>query len=740
MPEVVETVTVGRELRPARVAFLVDPSDLRQVRTAIGHACALWGGALCPLVPVMPRRPPWWGALETGEAPTAAQIVEGYLRTYDPDWIVPLVDGYKPPLLEDRIASADANGIHGPDATLVCPLQPVVVDAYERRFRFHEIDPPRHVIHDPSSGLLLGDVLLGHLGPEAASLRAELASLLGTESVELDAELAVRAQIAVDGEPTVLTPLEIGTSGVLYRHRARRWRYVYFCSLARAWDAIELWNLRAASLDVVACPLEWLAELEPLLDRLLVGEDVLPLAARRLTASEAATAARLASCHGLPLVPPPVFWSSAPAERERPAHAIVSHDSVDCTVRDEQFQVPLLNPRWSERQWPPIAGSWINELELHDDITQGELASIIPSDTAGMARLLDGGWSGQAVRVAHGRIVTGATKYQATVTLRVPTGVDVTRQWFAERGVSVQVSDPGRTALEIARRAGGLLGLHSLLGPERLRMLEEGTRRHHLAAQRVAQAIGRDGIESARGALWRLTTAQVLRAGLLVQCPRCRQTNFTTLQELDEQLRCERCLESFAFPADDPPRRWAYKPVGPFAVPQYAAGAYAVLLALRALEDAWWSGTWAPSMDVEGLGELDFVLWRRPRFLVRRTSLPTLVLGEAKSFDVFAERDVERMVRMRSMLGEGYVCFATLREALTPEERTRIADAAAELAVDGEEQPPVMILTATELWSDSLYAALRRQLGVDITSSEIWSGMSTAKLCTVTQRLHLGSR
>jgi hypothetical protein len=58
--ERIESVSVARELRPTRIAFLVDPNDPHRVRQAVSMASALWGGALCPIVPVMRRRPSRW--------------------------------------------------------------------------------------------------------------------------------------------------------------------------------------------------------------------------------------------------------------------------------------------------------------------------------------------------------------------------------------------------------------------------------------------------------------------------------------------------------------------------------------------------------------------------------------------------------------------------------------------------------------------------------------------------------
>ena len=74
-------------------------------------------------------------------------------------------------------------------------------------------------------------------------------------------------------------------------------------------------------------------------------------------------------------------------------------------------------------------------------------------------------------------------------------------------------------------------------------------------------------------------------------------------------------------------------------------------------------------MDIDGYGELDFALWRRDRFGFLAQPPPQLILGEAKSFDRFQPRDAERMLALRNRLGQGTICFATLRDDLEDEER-----------------------------------------------------------------------
>jgi hypothetical protein len=46
------SITVEQRLRPLRLAFLIEHGSRTQALTAIETCCGLWGGALCPIIPV----------------------------------------------------------------------------------------------------------------------------------------------------------------------------------------------------------------------------------------------------------------------------------------------------------------------------------------------------------------------------------------------------------------------------------------------------------------------------------------------------------------------------------------------------------------------------------------------------------------------------------------------------------------------------------------------------------------
>ncbi|MCL4850121.1 MAG: hypothetical protein KJZ78_01915, partial [Bryobacteraceae bacterium] len=198
---------------------------------------------------------------------------------------------------------------------------------------------------------------------------------------------------------------------------------------------------------------------------------------------------------------------------------------------------------------------------------------------------------------------------------------------------------------------------------------------------------------------------KVLTVGLRLQCPECRQTTWYRLGELDASLRCERCLQTFDFPAADPPRDvWAYRANGPFAIENFAQGAYCVALALHFIEEQLADGSsWVPNISMKDSDgnelEADFAMFLRPRRF-SQIAEPFVVFAECKTFDRFKAKDISRMDQIAKRFPGAVLCFATLNQELTPEEKksiTRIARKGRQSLRTGQQVHPVLVLTKAEL-------------------------------------------
>lgn len=228
------------------------------------------------------------------------------------------------------------------------------------------------------------------------------------------------------------------------------------------------------------------------------------------------------------------------------------------------------------------------------------------------------------------------------------------------------------------------------------------------------------------GDIWRQNTFETLvdhnavELGYELKCTKCGSWSWHELRKLGPQITCHLCLKSFDFPVKNPggsqQGRWAYRVIGPFALPDYAGGGYAAALSIRFFGQVVGgiSGptiTWAAGQNLTFRGgqssEVDFALWYQ-RKEIARCDFPTEILfGEAKSFgkDAFEDRDVARMRGLAERYPGAIFVFATMRngEDLTADEITRIR----RFAEWGRKhdrsrrrtRAPVIVLTGTELFA-----------------------------------------
>lgn len=185
-------------------------------------------------------------------------------------------------------------------------------------------------------------------------------------------------------------------------------------------------------------------------------------------------------------------------------------------------------------------------------------------------------------------------------------------------------------------------------------------------------------------------------------------------------MTCDLCLQAYSFPLTNPTdsscARWAYRVVGPFALPKYAAGGYAAALAIRFFAEVIGhadrsEATWSPGQELTLKNgekiEADFLLWYQRKHLFSTDERTQIVIGEAKSFgkDVFKDDDIARMKQLAGLYPGAVCVFATLKEAeeLSDDEIERIrklAEWGREYDRQGRQtRAPVIVLTGTELFT-----------------------------------------
>jgi hypothetical protein len=201
-----------------------------------------------------------------------------------------------------------------------------------------------------------------------------------------------------------------------------------------------------------------------------------------------------------------------------------------------------------------------------------------------------------------------------------------------------------------------------------------------------------------------LISKGVFRLGVRVQCPHCRRNSWFALESVRDTFICPRCLHGFPAAGNLDSGIWSYKTTGPFSVPGYADGAYAVLLTATFFDDHTMHGmqsTRVLSFEAEADGkklEADVAcLWQDSYYGDRNEGV---LFAECKTYDHFKGKDFERMRALAKMFPGAVLVFSTLRKEFTPKEIagiTKIAKAGRKYWKPERPINPLLVLTGTEL-------------------------------------------
>jgi len=199
----------------------------------------------------------------------------------------------------------------------------------------------------------------------------------------------------------------------------------------------------------------------------------------------------------------------------------------------------------------------------------------------------------------------------------------------------------------------------------------------------------------------------VFKLGWKTKCPNCQRSTWFALPTLRESMECPKCLTSFtaAGNIEQSGNGWYYRTAGPFSVPNYADGAFAVLLTLDALGDRMFSSlrtTSVPSFVATSPEkpnlEADLAMFWKDS--LHGEDVEGLLFGECKTYGLFEVKDFKRMQYLANSFPGAILVFSTLRESLTKREitaLTRLTKAGRKYWKSERPINPVLILTGNEL-------------------------------------------
>ena len=752
-------------LRPTRIGFLVSPTNMAEIRRIMQACSCLWGGVYNPIIPVCDKVPEQWRK-QPFDKLTAPEMTKGYLDFFEPDVFVESESGLAAraqienvPLYlgHPRIVSLDAFFDAVQDRRSEVPLGlnifALYQDLYDREFKFLRR-------HDQGVALFEKSETTGAFVEAAFGGFPEQGFLSANAQAYVDTFNPLQLAPTAENWTKVIkercsTPLTFTTHRIKRQPQGYGEPTLFVVDPNNSLDLIDLWNLRQFNPNVLPVNIEWADQAKEFLRELIVT-NYRPLPGNRhgFMISTTVQVGRSISEDRAKAVVIPTFsdlpsgswgfklwyeriWDVDRVEDQisQPRRARISAASKDLelpvsTERSElSARFPSLSPEFASLYGYGKA-RWTNVLKLHTYGNWESVGLVLPSDFTkeGLPRLRLGG---PAFVSREGLVLPQRYKDHGEH-LSLLTGTQAIVEWLSQHDVEAKPSDPGRIADQILSAIGGFWGAYLFADAETLKLLDDmakSVRRYNDGTieefeDRAAPVDVWEKLISRRKnqqhlprlSLDEFVKANILKLGISVECPNCMKKNWCSLHNLDEQVTCERCLKEFSFPQGGLNFRntpWQYRVVGPFSVPNFAAGAYATVLALRLFSQNLGSHaqlTYSTNLDIT-IGqdklkqEIDFTFWYLRDHLIDQDEEPVLVFGEAKSFATqsFKPEDINRMEILATKFPGAFFVFATLKDTLSDDERSMIGKLALwgrEPLANGLQRAPVIVLTGTELFSD----------------------------------------
>jgi hypothetical protein len=795
-----ETIHGSVLLRPTRVAFLVRPTQENhsQVREIIRTCTCLWGGMFNPIIPVCAVLPIAWREEHFREI-TGRGLAEAYIRFFEPDVFVETEAGLaeeagvedRKTFLSERVTSlkefVHAEENRRADFAFGLSAYDIYSDLYREEFKFAPRKQRNVAIiedDDPYYEAVFG---VFPRAKKLAHIKNAYVDICEPEAFSATAEICLKLF-----KDRHLTPLNATLHKLEVNFGNRDDPTIFVFDPTKTADLIDFWNLRQFRSNVLPVNLHWIKQFEDMV-RKVVTTSHRPLPGNKhgvmidttlefarsinKATKDAVTAAHFQNLPAGSVIRKdwydPIWRTDWRGGGIQPRRAKLTADtaSIEETIdqRETTLRLPSPEPKFARRySFVNNHARWMNVIKFANYFGNSSFALSFPSNVKGeeFPRLE----FGERCLCSREGIVLFRKYKLGSASIRLLSQQDAVIGWLKSRGFEAKPSSSGRNAEQVLRSIGGTRGADLLADEQTLRLLDkmaktiqrepDGTTAQYpdrtASISEWKQVLGRRSRSLfPRAELNDFTKSNVMRIGLRLSCPNCAKENWYSLTDIDYEVTCERCLNSFSFPQTGlgfNEGDWRYRVVGPFSVPNYADGAYAAVLTLRLFKNTLNAGhtptTFATGLDVvHGTSkfEIDFAGWYSEGTKFWIDPSPVVVFGEAKSFgaDVFKDADVQRLKVMAEAIPGSYVVFSAMKKELSKDEKRRIRKFAEWGRVPQKNREPramVIVLTGTELFADHHLKQTWQEVGgshadmvkhPSVMIDDLWT------LADITQRLYL---
>jgi len=745
--------SVNIKTRPLRIAYLVDPNSIAQTREAIRISTTLWGGDYFPIIPLYNRMPATWRDKPI-KTPSAKSVILGYIDAFDPDIFVQLSKGV-PKFISDlgiEVIKSDEIWSTLDEPRNLSPkyglgIFELLNDIFDKNFKFKMKYPIKIIFPKiPKDYSLFWASWFGEL-PEKVipQLEKNYFKPLEIKTPVLKLENIKKLISGRTLFPRRITHHQIENFGSGFR----RDDYIYFLDATKVEDVIDFWNLRALGKTVVPLPKQFKDDpniREVIVDFLKqnrrpwrnnkkVFDFTSIVRSRNSTMEEMQEYANSLKTYLNPKNEPdlhyfslqhwyPRVWDEWARDKDgampssiygEEEESFEISDSKDLHVGFKSL-LPKFANKYSYHGEPRCANevsfSFYGKNEFIAEVFPKAYGENFIKSISGFASFRRDWRVGR-----HGLVKLVRDGFNET--REVPLAEKVFFSWLKDLGWNVKLSSAGLLAKQIHKKLDGFASV--LTNEKMLGLLEhmnggsvkqDGSpitnnkinQERYLPIGEVKKRLSDIGKSNLHNFL---VKKGVFKMGLRLQCPHCLRNSWFPLNDIREKFICPRCLNNFPAIGNIDSSGWCYKTAGPFSVPNYADGAYAVLLTAEFLNDRKMMTmriTPALSFVAEAPGKVNLeadlaAFWQESFYGEKKDGI---LFCECKTYGIFQKKDFDRMRYLAKTFPGAVLIFSTLRKELTKKEIAGIAKIAKagrkywkmELPIN-----PVLILTGNELLS-----------------------------------------
>ncbi len=323
-------------------------------------------------------------------------------------------------------------------------------------------------------------------------------------------------------------------------------------------------------------------------------------------------------------------------------------------------------------------------------------------------------------RINNDGIVKYIRNNKETESFYLPKSFDFFSKYFSKKGFQIIETSSTKLAREVLNNLGGIHGTNILSSQKSIEIIELFEGGKPVSFEELLGNIKRlkpfPEIKEPQDFIQILLDKKIIEFGVNIKCDICEQKSFYLINDLEENIQCSICRNSFPLPQNNPKEtfKYAYRGLGSFSRNNKVDGLLCVFLTIRLfnleLTDSDREISFIMDFDIKDKKnkyEVDLAIISKH---FKNRWIPFSFICECKTFKSFTEVDLERLKYLGSKLPNVVLVVATLKNEFNEDEKKLLINLVSTFR--DEERlhitNPILLLTSNELIPENRHFSLKQ--------------------------------